>query len=297
MYVWIIVIQRGDLFNWMLPIVQGPRLFVPYFSHSSPKLWGKINNSKLPTVLRCDCCSIPKNPRIILESRQIIVPSTKKTGSWTKSIQKIFMKHEQVGAGIGYGIISRFFIWANHFWNPLQINSAKGILGNSFLLKIRPTKKSHNKEPFHLSISSPPKKGLGISPPPQNKTKNNQFDSSVFSASAKVQEQMSWLHVEVTWDEHKTKSSKQKNAPKTPGKWKKTTNREERVFNVMYFVRVPVACCVSVSVVWCSWPIIPFWTPLFFRIVGPRRGKLRLEKRGGQMSAIGGAFLFEGNFQ
>ena len=89
------------------------------------------------------------------------------------------MKHEQVGADKGYGIISHFFIWAKHFWNSLQINSTKGILANSFLLKIRP-QKNPNKEPFHLSISSPAKKGLGISSPPQNKTKNNQFDSPVF---------------------------------------------------------------------------------------------------------------------
>ena len=90
--------------------------------------------------------------------------------------------------------------------------------------------KNPNKEPFHLSISPPQKKGLGISPPPQNKTKNNQFDSPVFSASAKVQEQMSWLHVEVTWDEHKTKSSKQKNAPKTPGKMEKNNQQRGTCF-------------------------------------------------------------------
>ena len=107
---WIIVLQLGYLWiGWF----QGPRFFLRKFSHSSPKLRGKIKNNKLPTVLRCVCFSIPKNPWIILESRQIIVPSTKKTESWTKTTQGIFMKHEQVGADKGYGIISHFFIWAN----------------------------------------------------------------------------------------------------------------------------------------------------------------------------------------
>ena len=79
---WIIVLQLGYLWiGWF----QGPRFFLRKFSHSSPKLRGKIKNNKLPTVLRCVCYSIPKNPWIILESRQIIVPSNSKNGIMDKN--------------------------------------------------------------------------------------------------------------------------------------------------------------------------------------------------------------------
>lgn len=216
---WILVLQLGYLWiGWF----QGPRFFLRKLSHSSPKLRGKIKNNKLPTVLRCVCCSIHKNPWIILESRQIIAPSTKKTESLTKTTQEIFMKHEQVGADKGYNI---FEISCK----PIQ---PKVYLQTPSCSKFT-QQKNPNKEPFHLSISSPPKKkGLGISPPPQNTTKNNQFDSPVFSTSAKVQEPMSWLHVEVTWDEHKTNLFETKKCSKNT--WKNGNKKQPTERNVFF---------------------------------------------------------------
>lgn len=150
---WIIVLQLGYLWiGWF----QGPRFFLRKFSHSSPKLRGKIKNNKLPTVLRCVCYSIPKNPWIILESRQIIVPSTKKRNHGQKPPRESSWSMNKLVLIKGTGSFRISLFGQNIFEIRCKLIQPKVYLQTPSCSRFA-QQKNPNKEPFHLSISSPQK--------------------------------------------------------------------------------------------------------------------------------------------